>query len=344
MKDLVRKLLTGINRTLSFSGRARNYFFVLLQEYYASNFAPLDTFTHMEKSAMNRAIRNVSRLSRGNIYQSKPFATGYAASHYFTDLEETLLMLGERYGALPSVVRIILRTDAFRAIPFTVIKDSLQWIAIVIIILWMSDSSASGLRRIAGDYGWFFDVAQVFMDYVLPGTILTVCLSPLYLWLRSSALGARDLLARIGFFKLHIAITEYRALSVLKELTATNIPATDLMDVLLNVFRSERWLTLRVRRARAQLRTRTYLEVLEHVVSPAMYSHIMAAAPNRQPEEVAKGMDSACTMLELQIDTTVNIVRGTVTLVTALASFGIMLPFMLITLGAAGGDEFNAGF
>ena len=341
MKQLLRKILTGINRTLSFGSRARNYFFILLQEYYASNFAPLETFTHMEKSALNRAIRQVSKISRANIYASRPFSHGYAASYYFTDLEETLLKLGEQHGSLPNVIRIIMRTDSFRNIPMQVIKDSLQWIAITIIVLWMSDSSASGLRRIAGDYGWFFDMASLFMTYILPASVIIICVSPLYFMFRSSALAARDMLSRIGMFKLHNAVTEYRVLSVLKELTSANIPPADLMDVLLQVFHGEKWLTVRVRRAKAQLRTRTYMEVLEHIISPQLYSHVAAAAPNRQPDEIAKGMNSACVMLELQVAQTVSVMRGTVTAVTALGAFGIMLPFMLITLGAAGGDEFS---
>ena len=324
---------TAVVRLLLFPHQLRKYFFTLLQQYRASNFPLIEILSQMERTGANRTIIKISRLARANVRNQECFALNFSKSGFFTRVEEKLLILGENYDSLDNVIRIILQSNKFRAIPIQLLKDSFQWLVMTLLIIVLSNVSSNSMRRIAGTMEWFFDLTARIAELTPPLLFLSIIFIIVYLFLRSSGNVIHKFLRSFGIFSLHEQITEHKLLQVSSELTATNIPPTDLMFILLDIFHTDLWLTQRIRKAQRKLKEESLLTVLENVISINMYQHILASAPNQQPNEISRGMKAASNLLELQIEQKIGLSRLLCTLLTMSIAGAATIPFLLITMG-----------
>ncbi len=333
MMNPLHSLNSVLLRLFLFPYQLRKYFFTLLREYNASNFPIIETLQQMERIGGRASIRKITRIARANVRNQQCFASGFANSGYFTLTEEKLLVLGENYDSLANVIRIILSADRFRLIPVQIIKNSAQWLAMTALIIWISNLSGATMRRIAGDLEWFFDVTAGIAGLALPGLVALLLFCCGYTLIRRSAGSVRNALRATGLFSLHDHVTEHRLLQVAGELTATNIPAADLMNILADIFRGERWLTRRIRTAHRRLTEETFLDVLDTVISDPLYLHIAASAPNRLPVEISAGMRTAANLLELEIEQKISLYQNLALLASLSLAACCTIPFILITMG-----------
>ena len=333
MNQLFLSINRFVLRLLLFPHNTRKYFFTLMQEYNASNFALIDTLQHMERMGDNPTIKKIARHARSNVRNQLCFAKNLSKTGFFTPIEEKLLILGEEHKSMDNVIHIIMRADKFRAVPITLLKDSFQWIFMTLIIVWLANNSSNTMRRIAGDMEWFFDITAQLSALFMPSLVFSLAFALLYNIIRRSPSPLRRLLRSTGLFSLHDQITEHRLLQVAGELSATNIPANDLLNILADIFSNERWLTKRIKHAQRRLREESLFEVLNSFISKHTYLHIIASAPNQQPDEISRGMNSAANVLELQISQRISLLRLLTTMATLTLAAAATIPFILITMG-----------
>ena len=336
--NIAAQLKQTICRTLLFTQEQRTFLFILIREYTKSNFAMTEIMTQIERTSSARPIKRIARLGKRNVLSQRAFAHNFHRTGYFTAQEEALLRLGETNDAMENTIGVILASDNYRWLPLKILASSAQWIFMSLTMLIMGYMMGDTMRPLAGQYEWYFDMCNLIVTNIEPTAIVILITMPLYTFFRNSAGIFHNLMNETGLISLHMQITERRILYILKEMIRTQIPAREIADILINLFPNDKWLHKRVKKAKLRLKEESLIAALDNIVSKNVYLHIMAAAPNEMPDEIATGMEMAINILDLHITKKIKLYSLIIMLINACIAGLFVLPFMLITLGAGTAD------
>ena len=327
-------LISAWKRALVFTSEQRNFFFILIREYTKNNFPMLDILKQVEQANTNKTVRRIARLGQRNVLNQRPFASNYHLTGYFTSQEEALLRLGERNDAMENTISLILSSDAHQRLPLKILGPSGQWLLMSSVMIFVANDMALTMKRFAGNFAWYFDLCQATVAN-LPLILGTVAgITVLYRFFRDRAGLINTLITRLGLNILHLQVTERKLLFVLKQLVATKIPPREIMNLLLTLFPDDKWLHVKIKKAQARIRHEPLSSALEDIVSKNVYLNIIASSPNREPHEMATGMEMSINIIDLHIDKQVAILKNIVMLIAASLAGLYLIPFMLVSLGA----------
>ena len=321
-------------RALLFNKDTRTYFYATLREYLGSQFPLLGIFNHIQEHSNNPAVREIARLSKRAIRNNQPFATHYYSTGLFTEQEASLLALGERHDCMDTVTDLLLDQDERGAAVLQILSGSIQWIFMCLVITAMSVYTSPYLKNYTSGYILFFDYVNFVNTWWMQLAVLAAGAMTLYYWCSYRLTGlARAVLMACGCFRVRAILTELRFLKISRALISTRLPPDEFLRLMETTFNAHSQFSQALRNSRARLKEASLLQVLQQVLSPYAYSHVLACTPNQTPDEIARGFDMAGRMLDLRLARAIRAYRAFYTILFLGFSIAITIPFALVSMG-----------
>ena len=321
-------------RALLFNNDTRTYFYATLREYLGSQFPLLGIFNHIQEHSNNPAVREIARLSKRAIRNNQPFASHYYSTGLFTEQEASLLTLGERHDCMGTVTDLLLDQDERGAAVLQILSGSIQWIFMCLVISAMSVYTLPYLKNYTSGYTLFFDYVNFVNTWWMQLAVLAAGAMTLYYWGSYRLTGpVRAVLMACGCFRVRAILTELRFLKISRALISTRLPPDEFLRLMETTFSAHSEFRQALRNSRTRLKEASLLQVLQQVLSPYAYSHVLSCTPNQTPDEIARGFDMAGRMLDLRLARAIRAYRAFYTILFLGFSIAITIPFALVSMG-----------
>ena len=335
IKHLLQQLNSTCLRLFFFNQETRVYFYTLLYEYTRSRFPLLQIFNDLQRQNPGMALAEIARLSKQSLRHNELFATHYQQSGLFTPTEAALLLTGQKHNCLETVTRMLLKPDEQTSATLSILTPSLQWIGMIIVITLMSLYTLPYLREFTSEG---FELFFAYNDWInanwsglLISLVLLVCL---HAHLKNNLKGrARALLSRLGLFNIHGMQTEQRFMIIAASLVGAKLPPGELLQIIETTFARQRYFTSAVAQVRARLKETTLLQAMQQLVSRDSYQHVLAAAPNQTPEEIARGLATACRLQQVRLNRRIQLYKNLWLLLCFTGAIAITVPFAFVSMG-----------
>ena len=338
MPGMIKSRLHGLKsaylRALLFNNDTRVYFYSTLQEYVKSRFPLLQVFNNLQQQSDNPAVQEIAKLSKKALRNNQPFATYYYRSGLFTDQESSLLTLGERYDCMGTITGLLLDQDDQAPAILQILSTSIQWIFMTLVITAMAVYTLPYLQNYTSGYVLFFDYVifiKTWWSHILG---LLACLIILYRWCLYRLTGpARTLLTGLGFFRVHAMLVEQRFLKISSALVSARLPPNEFLQLMETTFAKNRLFRQALQEGRTRLKEASLLHVLQDVLSPHTYNHVLSCTPNQTPDEIAKGFGMAERMLRIRLKKTIKTWQVFYTMLFLSTSIAVTIPFAFVSMG-----------
>lgn len=330
----LRGLMSFYLRALLFNNDARTYFYSTLREYANSHFPLLRIFNDMQQQGGSPAMREIAKISKRAIRNNQPFAAHYHRSGLFTEHESRLLILAERYDCMDTVASLLLEQDSRPPVMAQILSSGLQWIAMTLAITAMAIYTLPYLQHYASGYEWFFSYVVFVQKWWLQLAGLVAGLIVCHHWCRRRLTGpARAALARLGLFRLHAMLRERQFLKLSGPLLATRLPPGEFLRLMEKTFGGDKPFRQSLQKGRARLKEASLLHIMQDLLSPQSYRHVLSCAPNQTPDEIAQGFAAAERMLSLRLEKLIKTCRSACALLFLSISIAVTIPFAFVSMG-----------